>query len=148
MCWKAWCPARTGEDSAFIKRSLEAVLLSHRGQVRAVTVSHLCRYAEDFAVAKLFGVGVEHAWNEACIKLRGCEYFVALRSPAMTSAAKCAPCTALCAKMGSLKMLPITKMCGTLVRIWMLTLMKPQSVTDSLAFSAASFLPLSLRLTA
>ena len=38
-------------------------------------------------------------------------------------------------------MSPIAKMCGTLVRIWMSTGMKPRSVTFTPAFSAPIFLP-------
>ena len=54
----------------------------------------------------------------------------------------------LCANMGWPTMSPMAKMCGTLVRNWMLTLMKPRSVTATPALSAAIFLPLGVRPTA
>jgi hypothetical protein len=50
--------------------------------------------------------------------------------------------------MGWPTMSPMAKMCGTLVRIWMSTLMKPRSVTATPALSAAIFLPLGVRPTA
>ncbi len=42
----------------------------------------------------------------------------------------------------------MAKMCGTLVRIWPSTPMKPRSVTATPALSAAIFLPFGLRPTA
>ena len=58
-----------------------------------------------------------------------------------TSAATWPSCTALCASIGWPTMSPIAKMCGTLVRIWMSTGMKPRSVTATPALSAPIFLP-------
>jgi hypothetical protein len=45
-------------------------------------------------------------------------------------------------------MSPTAKMCGTLVRIWMSTEMKPRSVTETPAASAPTFLPFGTRPTA
>ena len=67
--------------------------------------------------------------------------------PAAASAATCASCTALCASIGFPAASPMTKMCGTLVRICESCSMKPRSVTWMPAFSAAIFLPLGVRPT-
>ena len=67
--------------------------------------------------------------------------------PAATSAATCASCTALCASIGWPTMSPIAKMCGTLVRIWLSTGMKPRSLTATPALSAPIFLPFGARPT-
>ena len=49
--------------------------------------------------------------------------------PAATSAATLPSCVALCASIGCPTTSPIAKMCGTLVRIWRSTGMKPRSST-------------------
>ena len=56
--------------------------------------------------------------------------------PAMTSAATFASCIALCASIGWPTTSPIAKMCGTLVRICLLTGMKPDGSTATPARSA------------
>ena len=67
--------------------------------------------------------------------------------PATASAATCPSCTALWASIGWPTMSPIAKMCGTLVRIWLSTGMKPRSLTTTPARSAPIFPPLGLRPT-
>ena len=58
------------------------------------------------------------------------------RGPAITSAATLPSCVALWASIGSPTMSPMAKMCGTLVRIWWSTGMKPRSSTATPAASA------------
>ena len=68
--------------------------------------------------------------------------------PAITSAASFASWVALWANIGSPTMSPMAKMCGTFVRIWLSTGMKPRSLTVTPALSAAMFLPFGRRPTA
>ena len=88
------------------------------------------------------GIGVGDARDHARVERRLRQLASPSCSPAATSAATCASCTALCSSIGWPTMSPTAKMCGTLVRIWMSTGMKPRSSTLTPAASAPMRLPL------
>ena len=143
--------------------SLKARLLPHRLQIRATAMRHLRSHTDGLrkgwvrvnALTNIHrvrphldsqgnlanhvaGVGADHATAQDLAVAVGFRAVVTL-------AATCASCTALSASMGWPTMSPVAKMCGTLVRIWMSTGMKPRSVTAIPALSAAIFLPLGVR---